>query len=200
MLSVLGKIYDAEITTVPWPHLIVNDIFPRKVYNNILENLPNRESMDLFSAHRYLYWINKGKVQMEVPSFWKELREELFNSLWVSLEEKFGVKGYSIGAELLYDLPGYNIGPHTDTPDKLITGLFYLPKTDANFEHGTILYHCDTPDPRGKGHKLTSEYKQITVVPYIPNTALFFLRSDVSFHGVKPTPVERRILAFDVFK
>ena len=199
--TVLKRIYDAEVTAQPWPHIVVTKIFTDDVYDVILASLPKKHDMETFNAHRSFYWLVKdGEPVNGVDLFWQMLRAELFDNLAACLEAKFGIYGRSIGAELIHDVPGYSIGPHTDTTDKAITGLFYLPDTGKYVDQGTVLYQCDTPDPRGKGHKFSDEYKPVTVVPYAPNTALFFPRTDMSFHGVKRTPVERWILAFDVFR
>jgi hypothetical protein len=199
--TVLKRIYDAEVTAQPWPHIVVTQVFTDEVYDAILANLPAKYDMETFNAHRSFYWLIKnGSPLNDVALFWQVMRAELFDNLCACLEAKFGLRGGSIGAELIHDVPGYSIGPHTDTTDKAITGLFYLPDTAKYVDQGTILYQCDSPDPHGRGHRLSDAFRPVAVVPYAPNTALFFPRTDMSFHGVKRTPVERWILAFDVFR
>lgn len=200
---VKAKIEEAPIDPVPWSHIVVHDIFPHDYYQALVHNFPSYKQMQMLGAStpkRFLYWLeNKGQLP-DVLDFWAGVRADLFDMLWETLEDKFGVEGVVSGGELLYDLPGYSIGPHTDTTDKLITGLFYLPLTDEDAEQGTILFKSDIPDPGGKGHRFGKPYTPTKTVPYVPNTALFFERTDWSFHGVMPTPVNRALLAFDVFR
>lgn len=191
----------AAIKVDPWPHLYVENIFPPNMYNMIVAAWPDKSVMKQFSKYpnRFIYWlVEKGGNRPPVLPFWADLRDCLFDTLWNVLEEKLEVEGSSIGAELLNDFSGYSIRPHTDTTDKLITGLFYMPKTDNHAQEGTVLYRGKAPDPSGKGASVEAE--AVVTMPYMRNSALFFVRTDWSYHGVRPTPVERRLLAFDVFK
>ena len=200
---VLDAIGGTGFCKEPWPHLTVSNIFPQHFYKQLQDNWPELRLMGVLSPgtpNRFLYWLVKdGKEADDLPSFWKEFCGCL-PLLREVIEKKFRVNGSYIGAELLHDLPTYYIGPHTDTRDKLVTGLIYMPETSDHSSNGTELYHCATPDPRGKGHKWGRDYKLVKTIPYVPNTALFFQRTDLSYHGVRPTPVERRIIAFDIFK
>lgn len=195
----LSAITSAEIDMDPWPHLIVNTVFPADFYAALVGNMPAHSAMPAFGRFRNLQWLVQKGVEFQAPPFWTMVRHALFGRLRSCLERDFEVASTSYGAELVSDVPGYSIGPHTDTNDKLITGLFYLPQNIDSAAQGTILYKCDTPDPLGKGHKFTDEFKPVKVVPYVPNSALFFERTNVSYHGVRPTPVPRQVLAFDLF-
>lgn len=198
----------ARVSLDPWPHVVVENIFPDELYQDMVNNFPQRKSLPTLShttLNRFVYWLEDDTgLRPEVSDFWHKFREETFDALWSSLEEKFMVTGRSIGAELLHDVTGYALGPHTDTPNKLITSLVYMPVFNdmkREIRQGTVLYHCDTPDPRGRGHKPDDPaYKEVKIVPYVANTMFAFVRSDVSFHGVRQTPIERRLFAFDVFR
>lgn len=59
----------------------------------------------------------------------------------------------------------------------------------------------------GKGHKFGPEFTRVTSMAMAPNTALFFVRTDWSYHGVEILKksgagkvAQRRLLAFDLFK
>jgi hypothetical protein len=199
----LQAIKAAPIETDPWPHFYVPQVFSPAFYREILVNLPLREQMEPLGTstpNRFLYWLDKKGVRPVVAPFWDDLRAALLYDLWGVLEDKLEVLGRACGAELLHDLPGYRLGPHTDTVDKLVTGLIYLPETAVHAKQGTVLYHSKVPDPCGKGHKLGDPtYKPAKTIPYVPNSGFFFVRTDWSFHGVNPTPVTRWLLAFDLF-
>lgn len=197
----INAIKDAEVHQEPWLHCYVPNAFPALLYKEMLGNLPTLDQMVPLNRknQRHVYWLEQHGRRPVVARFWAEFREELFDNMWEALEDKIRAVGKSMGGELLHDIPGYRLGPHTDTTDKLITCLFYLPRSDEDARSGTALFKCDTPDPRGKGHKFTPEFELVKTIPYKPNTAFFFQRSNMSYHGVLPTQVERWLMAVDVF-
>ena len=201
-------ILNAPIRPEPWPHLFVENIFPPDFYEELLSYFPYREQLAPLSrktTNRFVYWLERdGVLTPGVHPWWASFRAQLFMPLWLTLESKFKVRGRYTGSELLYDISGYGLGPHTDTPDKLITGLFYLPEVHADSgAKGTVLYKGEAPDPLGKLRATgLPPYlpREHSVIPYWPNSALFFVRTDMSYHGVHRTAVPRRLLAFDVFR
>lgn len=198
--QVIEAIHGAEACDSPWPHFRVSKVFPDDFYSMILANLPKQGAMNLMNIkqpNRYFYWLEQQGKRPEVSRFWHDFRENLFDDIWLSMEDRVEAVGTQPGAELVHDLPGYQIRVHTDTADKLITGLFYLPKEAATC--GTVLYEGSAEDETGKG-KVEVEFSNRTVIPFEPNTALFFRRTNKSWHGVDRTPIERWSLAFDVFR
>lgn len=201
------KISEARFTLEPWPHLRIEGIFPFEYYTALLSMLPSDDKMEPLGRStplRRLYWLMKNSQIQPVEEFWNTFITYWALPLRKCLEAKFMVEARplgGIGAELVHDFPGYYLGPHTDTPDKLVTGLFYLPKDMSACFEATELYLSDTPDPRGKGHKFDDKvYRPAAKSSFTPNTALFFLRTDSSFHGVRPTKKERWTLAYDLFR
>lgn len=189
----------------PWPHYRMDDVFPEEYYQLIRANLPAHRDMEPLSrktTNRLLYWLKhkNDPIISSLAPFWQDFCL-LFEPLRAALETRVGKPGVKIGAEVVYDMVGYSLGPHTDKYDKLITCLFYLPDPkDFRVADCTLLFHGREPDPRGKGHPFSSDYKPIIQVPFQPNCGLFFERTDISFHGVLPTRAPRWSLAFDVFK
>lgn len=82
---------------------------------------------------------------------------------------------------------GYYLGPHTDRSEKVFTCLFYFPEHEGLDHLGTTLY---TPLQRrdftcsGLGHYDPARFERGETIPYRPNSALIFARTDVMFHGV----------------
>jgi len=84
--------------------------------------------------------------------------------------------------------PDYSLGPHTDLRSKMATCLLYMPER-AGLEHlGTTLYV-----PKQKGftsdgarHLDPADFNAVGVLPFAPNTAVLFARTDRTFHGVEP--------------
>jgi hypothetical protein len=89
---------------------------------------------------------------------------------------------------------------HLDAANKLLTGLFYmrLPGDDAtggDFQLHRLLH----PQPQMDSPTTIPEdqLEVVKTIPYRRNTAVFFLNSPVSIHGVSvrnPTPVPRRLV------
>lgn len=83
--------------------------------------------------------------------------------------------------------PDYYLGPHTDRYEKIITCVFYMPERTELDHLGTALY-----DPleagftcRGTVHHDPAKFVLREIVPFRPNSAFIFARSDVLFHGVE---------------
>lgn len=199
---VRSAIQSASWSDHPWPHLIVGDLFPDKVFSEMLNHLPHPSRMEQFKQHRQFLWLVKyGEYQALADPFWQTFRDVVLPELRGAVEEKFGCRGVKIGAEIVRDTPGYSLGPHTDDPDKLITGVIYLPRTQSEYKlgAGTQLW-SGPPDPAGKGHDFGEPYKFHNTVSFFPNSALMFTRTDTSFHAVGLVTEERWSLAFDIFK
>lgn len=91
--------------------------------------------------------------------------------------------------EYLDDRTGYELLPHTDVPQKLVTLLLYLAEDDADSDLGTALYRPrsgrklgnSTPTSR---HYAPDDMLEVYRVPYRPNRALVFAPTANSLHGV----------------
>lgn len=79
---------------------------------------------------------------------------------------------------------GYFIGPHPDTPDRIVTAIFYLPEDGAPEGLGTKFYRPKDPAYRSVAHGEFEDFDLVSSAPYRPNTALLFLRTPRSYHGV----------------
>jgi hypothetical protein len=202
-----SKIAAAPLASVPWRHLNVASVFPDDFYREMLRHLPSVSSMRRLSwatPNRHLLGIHGVRFHRAdsppVPAFWRGFARKFFPSLRCTLETTFGVRGRKEAGALVYDTPGYSLVPHTDTPDRLITAVFYLPADDASADQGTILMRGREPDPEGMGHAFDDRFDPVKVVPCAPNSALFFERSDWSYHAVGETHTPRWSMSFDVFR
>ena len=102
---------------------------------------------------------------------------------------------------LMRDAPGYALGPHTDSPRKVVSALFYL---NGGLDDGTSLY---VPKDRsftcpGGPHHQREDFDRVTTIPFRPDTLFAFAKTDRSFHGVEPVPEgapTRELLLYDVY-
>jgi len=106
-------------------------------------------------------------------------------------------------ALLVNDHTDYSLGPHTDTPSKVVSVLFYLPSDDRLERHGTSLYVPRKPGFTCEGgpHYLFDGFERVATMPFLPNTMFAFVKTDHSFHGVEPiadAAVSRYLLLYDL--
>ena len=84
-------------------------------------------------------------------------------------------------------LENYYIGPHTDRSEKVVTCIFNFPEHEALEHIGTAMYAPKQPDFKSDGlvHLNPDDFDYTHTVPFRPNSALIFFRTDISFHGVQ---------------
>jgi hypothetical protein len=106
-------------------------------------------------------------------------------------------------AMLVEDITNYALGPHTDSPSKVITVLFYLPKDDSQRHMGTSIYTPKDPTRRCPGgpHYEREGFNRVATMPFTPNSMFAFVKSDNSFHGVERVTdpdVRRWLMLYDI--
>ena len=134
------------------------------------------------------------------PEFWRDMAQWMGNGDLTNLllakfrsaaNERFA-KGatleFQLDMRLFRDFTHYAIGPHTDTPRKLMSLLFYLPRDDSMRELGTSIYvplepgfTCD-----GTSHYAFEDFRKLYTAPFRPNTLFGFFKNAQAFHGVEP--------------
>jgi hypothetical protein len=231
----LQRISEAPVQAHPFPHVIVEDVFPAALYAELQRRfLPTRCYKPLASTGRVSTYYNparyclmpddleQAEAGQEDIAFWKALFETYrgreFAARWLgkfqpqiqhrmatelSLWVKDGKLSVTSEIFLMRDLQNYELFPHTDSPKKLISVLFYLPADDAHPELGTALYSPRTPgfSHRGGPQLDRKDFDLVQTVPFRPNTLLAFPKSSVCFHGVEPVrgpDRKREILFFDI--
>jgi FkbM family methyltransferase len=179
---ILDKIADAPVTLYPFPHVHIEDVLPPEFlaavtpqsdegYRSLKEargtgGYPERYVKDAPECAR---WMLDGRLK-------------------ALLDEKFGVESVKDELLMLRDLPGYQIGPHTDTPAKVVTALFYVTKDWTPAEHGTSVYAPrvkEFRDEKGIHHKRDG-FHQVWTAPGKPGSVFIFARANNSFHGCEP--------------
>lgn len=146
----------------------------------------------------------EGRLDPEQREFWMAMHALICGSDFarVLLERfapyaraRFGAKldhasfadDHLLGTMLLNRLePDYYLGPHTDRYEKVFTCLFYFPERAGLDGLGTSLYHPREPgfSCKGVAHHDPAGFERGETMPYRPNSALIFARTNVMFHGV----------------
>lgn len=222
------KVGNAPINMFPYPHIYVNDVFPPDYYEKIQQNLPDPQAMIPIEQARPVKGY-KERFVMELKDhhlaalpgskrdFWLDLQNLLvergnFSNLVFSkfqpfIEQRFqGSPGVEFHAEtlLVEDITNYKLGPHTDTPRKVVTMLFYLPRDLSQSHLGTSLYIPNNPEFRCPGgpHHSREHFSRLHTNPFVPNSMFAFFKTDNSFHGVEPVAdpdCRRWLLLFDIY-
>jgi len=227
-LHVLYKIANAPINPFPFPHIYVRDVFPEDYYRQLRAALPPAETYKSLKAlgrvgpsypdTRFVIPITPENTQaMSEPfrTFWLKLAEWMlvgFGAAMLSkfkpfLEQRFGngtSQEFYNEALLIQDWTAYSLGPHTDTPRKVLSFLFYLPADDSLARLGTSIYVPKQPDFRCPGgpHHPFEKFDRMMTMPYLPNTLFAFIKTNNSFHGVEPITegsVRRDLLLYDIY-
>lgn len=91
---------------------------------------------------------------------------------------------------LTEDFEGYDLGPHTDAPHRLVTLLWFLPQSALQAAAGTSLYVPNPGTPALKApspiHYCRSNFRRVFTAPFSSGACLGFVVSPNSFHGVEP--------------
>jgi hypothetical protein len=227
-LHVLYKIANAPIQLYPFPHIFVRDVFPLEFYEEILRRLPPK---DMFTTLKSLGRVgsdypdtrfvlplapnNLTGIAEPFRSFWSEVAGWLLGGGFGSkvlpkfgqfLEQRFDdldrMQFYD-EALLVQDYTTYSLGPHTDSPIKVLSFLYYLPSDESQSHLGTTIYAPKDPQflCAGGPHHPFELFRRVYTMPYLPNSLFAFLKTENSFHGVEPVSgaeVRRDLLLYDI--
>jgi hypothetical protein len=231
---VLYQIGNAEVRRHPFPHFFVAPVFPPEYYAKLLSHLPPTEWLKPIAETGTVTLGNDGKAypgrfiadladieereEQKDPAsqFWAGLGQWLMSDRFRALVlekfrgdmvERFGAGAAvstDIDARLVRDFTSYSIGPHTDTPRKLVSLLFYLPRDESMSHLGTSIYAAHDPSFRCEGtrHHGYEGFKRVADMPYVPNALFAFFKTDRSFHGVHPitdSEVQRNLLLYNIY-
>lgn len=227
-LHMAYKITNANIQMFPYPHIYLENIFPQDFYQKILDNLPHPQLMQPIEAvravkgykERFVLELREqalASLPEQKSIFWKEIKRMLvddsrFGNLVFSKFEPFISKRFAGKQNLRFysesllveDTTNYALGPHTDSPRKVVTLLFYLPADNSQAHLGTSIYVPNDPDftCAGGPHHGRDGFTRVHTNPFLPNSMFAFVKSDHSFHGVERLldPDSRRwLLLYDIY-
>lgn len=206
----IDAIERTPLETEPFPHIFIEGCFPAEVYAELLAALPaddfytplihkdsvrddgtspriqaslSEERMPLLPAGRQRdLWTAVTRATQD-----DRVKLALLHKLEPGIRERHSkpleeIEAYSRPA-LNRDVSGYKILPHPDTKAKIMSGLIYFPRTDAQVGLGTSLY---VPIRRLLG--LRPRFQLVKTAPFQANGGLVFAVTRRSFHGREPLP------------
>jgi hypothetical protein len=225
---VLYRIGNAPVQPFPYPHFYVRDVFPEAFYRELLERLPAIEAYQRLdetgsvpkgsyperfvcdldgleeeeSARGTFFW---GGLSSWIMS--ERFSEAIMSKFQNDVTVRFGQEVFlrtDCDVRLVRDFTNYSIAPHTDTPAKLVSLLFYLPADDSLVHRGTAIYvpmDKDFQDDSGKHHSF-KKFKKMALMEYRPNSLFAFFKTSSSFHGVEPVAepgAQRNSMLYNIY-
>jgi hypothetical protein len=226
---VIYRISNAAVREYPYPHIYVDSVFPEDFYAALRKNWPGAANLVSIGetgrvtkgayAERHIMPLLQAEVDKLAPearAFWNDasawlLAPRFINSVVARfgryVEERFRGNVDEIffhGESLVVrDHTNYRLGPHTDSPDRLVSLLFYCPDDSSMPYLGTSLYVPIDNAFRCAGgvHHPRELFRKAATMEYRPNTLFAFVKTDNSFHGVesiRDTGVLRDVLLYDI--
>ena len=210
---IIAAVERAPLQTEPFSHSYVERVFPEDVYQEILGALPasrhfeplyhkdallpdgqtTRSTFTLDAAHMARLPAQQRDVldRVEAVLGSEPLRNALLSRYSGVLCKRFGEEWRSVALEgtvkLQRDTPGYRIGVHPDTADKVVLLQLYLARDDAHRSMGTSVYRRTGPDA----------FERVDTLAFGRNTGFSFARTSESWHGVEPIDAERYSLTLN---
>jgi len=219
------NVLNAPIRPYPYPHIYVPEVFPPEYYAEMQRNMPRHEAMAPIGEVRPVSGYNERFVlQLLGPmdgltapqaAFWDDFgrwllsgrfRDLLLMKFRAQVSHRFqGIADVQFRDEamLVEDQTNYALGPHTDTPAKVVTVLFYLPPDASRAHLGTSIYVPKDPTFRcpGTAHHDRDGFDRVATMPFTPNSLFAFVKTNQTFHGVEsvedPDP-RRWLLLYDI--
>jgi len=225
---VLERIRAAQVIADPFAHCVIDDAFPPDFFEDIIDHWPDDaafvpipETGRTGAAYRerrvlILRDSDLGRLDDRRRAFWQTrvaawlMREtfaravaEKFPQELAQAHPDWRTRPLRGDALIVSDRTHYALGPHTDSPRRAASLLFYLPEDSAFQRFGTSLYVPHDPAFRSAGgpHYNVAGFIRVKTIEFVPNRLLMFPKTDRCFHGVEPVDlpdIERRLLLYDV--
>jgi hypothetical protein len=193
---VAAAIRACDIREQPFAHAVIDDVFPREFYGEMLHHWPRRRAL-----RRGQFGRRGLRVPDEVDAFWRSVYFDLL-ATGVTREAvgRFGAhvrQGVDAKAltlrecTLVQDGFGYSIPPHSDAPHKkVLTLIFYLPRSADQRDLGTCIMRPRRIDMRPaveEGYRWQSwkDFETVQRIEFLPNRLFVFAVNDRSFHAVQ---------------
>ena len=121
------------------------------------------------------FQLEPGFLSGSLHHYTKESSKTIMSNFWYTL---------ALGR----DLRGYNIGPHTDTSDKWVTTLYYLPDSNAQTELGTAVVASKsgrTSSGNVRGSLSSGDFYIARKAKFQKNAVFAFAACTGSWHAVQ---------------
>jgi hypothetical protein len=223
----VASIDAADRFSDPYPHIFFRDFFPNAFYAELIRSLPT-EGYNKINSERTrmavrLYGDNVDKIDENVREMWGAVSAmltspEVESAIRRQLREGLEMRARGdkvagpdqlrmVAKPVLYrDTDGYQIKPHPDTRNKVVTMQLYCPADEGQRDLGTTLYKASL---KGLLHLGSYGLEPVKTLPFLPNVGYAFVvlkayhsLTRMSWHGrptVKTTSDRPRISILNTF-
>lgn len=217
----------SELFEDPFPHVVVTDLLPPKIYDVVVDAIPPRVFFQERPVNRQQLSVPLEFAPQYSIAVWQFLTETIVRrAIGPALVDRFrqplaqylttlcpsvesvcdaGITFTVSDGRILLRRPGYVIPPHRDPQWGFLTTIIYLARPGDREDYGTQLYSLDVEreSPSNAPFYVDPEMcRLVKTVPFRANTALTFLNS-TGAHGASippdaPADTERYIYQFRV--
>lgn len=213
------RIAASTVDLTPFPHLVVDDLLPPDVFDQLVTSLPSPDSLTAVSTMGWRSVQQYGNRSTALVSdldeprhLWQMLNAALCDiSVQDTLQTMFSPhvqearNRLDVRRELRLDCAcdGSGLRPHTDAPILFMKSLVYVAAAKEDPSLDTILYVPRDPASRHAALGASGDYTDDTYthedpadhiphtrVQFRPNRLLTFPRTRDSLHGLKPQDAE----------
>jgi hypothetical protein len=211
---VLDSIGQAEIRSAPTAHFVIDDFLAPDDHAAIERSILPVDAMTRYEPphqFRYYYMLDRRGVEnlnQDFRTAWTSVADLFLDADVISalhakfrptireqtkhrarLLEKCTEHGQIVETPRLMfttDSQDFVLKPHTDSGPKVVTLLYYLAEPGQPEDWGTEFY---VPMKEGfssfaSEHFDPEDFRATAQAPFKPNTAVCFVKTDTSFHGV----------------
>lgn len=217
---VVGRIEAAELATDPFPHMVIADFLPPRLYRAVLDAWPPEALFEhVNSMRRREVWIKHrfGELPPDHVPLWRLISRALKDAnsaIYKRFQNHLGAKfepyigptwserirklRISMGGLQLASYPGrIGLPPHVDHARLITNAFLYCSERDeADADQATLLYRglgLALPGNLNiEGADIMRYMKVVGAVPYQPNLCLAFLNTPRAFHGVAERDIGAR--------
>ena len=204
---------NAQRKSWPFTHFFAENVFPADYYEGIqafLRSLATADFVDTTNAGGGKYENRAFAKENMIPGCEFMQSVDFLRAVMSIFQKECSTKfpdgklSLARDIRLIRDSKEYKIGPHTDAKWKLISLLFYLPPDNGYADYGTSFFVPKDPSFTCDGgpHYPFEPFNKVWTAPFIPNSCLGFWKTNRSFHGVEPIPIEiqRNVLLYNIYR
>ncbi len=157
-------------------------------------------------SHDRYELIFKKNLFTKLPSIWQDFLNELFSLNYISFIKRIlGIDEFSIKFHWHYATGGGDLSPHTDSPKKIASHLFYMnnhKNWDNRWGGHTMVLDDDNLLDWKTAPKL-EDFRSVKKVNILENYSLLFKRTDHSWHALDeiqcPSDMYRRVFTVIIY-
>lgn len=200
LVHMLTRLSGASAEEWPFPHFFVENIFPRVIYQEMLDAFPEIEHMHAMGGRHCnadgvcnrhelpLYPESLTKLPQDCRELWSgvhravaspQFKQAVFAKLKAGISYRYGIAPHEANSiagyprtNLMRETEGYSIAPHPDTRKKIVTMQFAMPADESQRDLGTSFYERSA-DPRD-WLAVPRGFRIAKQMPFLPNCCYGF--------------------------